>query len=148
MLYYRTLLAGTLILVHLVTLLFVPYVHVHPEEDHGHIRGNIGHVHVLAVLENAGRCGDVSFDEPFHDTLHPEVPGHLLLSGTSWFYTTVSHFRWHTPIHFIVSVLFPQFYRLSPVIPAIFNFPGIDVFSSLLLSHTIFLAADLPPPVA
>ncbi len=146
--YKRKFLAGTLILIHLITLLFVPYLHVHPNEDHGHIQGKIGHVHVSPLMQETGHDEDMPSVVSSYNVLDSELPELMLLSGTVWLYRTVSHFRWHIPIYLVVSALFPQFYRLPPVTSAIFDFPDIDVFFFLLLSHTIFLASDLPPPVA
>jgi hypothetical protein len=97
----QKILASTLILIHLFTLFLTPWLHVHPDEDHGYVEGHVGHAHISKlVLETDHHDHEPLAErvlEPLHDIWHTVPPQ----SDTIEYYIAVSTFRFHKPVQSI-----------------------------------------------
>lgn len=146
----QKLLASTLALVHLFAFFLAPWLHVHPEEDHSHVAGHVGHAHLSAIAgEGHHHHDDVSHNHhgPIaswqdHEHSMPPLPVAIPV------YNSVSKFRFNISFQcdtfaYALGIL-PQ----QPTsIPFQFKFPPNDETSIPILSSFILSAADLPPPV-
>lgn len=144
----QKLLASTLVLVHLFAFLLAPWLHVHPEEDHGHVEGSVGHAHISAIAEEAHHHSGESHAhleslESWHDHGHsiPTLPVAIPV------YTVVSKFRINISLQIetfaYALVIVPH---LSALIPSQLKFLPEDNIPFFILSNRILSVTDLPPP--
>ena len=146
----QKLLASTLALVHLFAFFLVPWLHVHPEEDHSHVAGHVGHAHISAIAGEAHHHHDdeshthQESSESWHDHGHsiPTLPVAIPV------YNSVSKFRLNISFQSDTSAyplgIFPQH---STLIASQLKFLPEDDIPTPILSRFILSAADLPPPV-
>jgi len=143
----QKILVSTIILVHLFALFLTPWLHVHPDENHEHVEGKVGHAHISTIVSDI----DHHDHEPSAERV-PESSQEIwhtvpLQSVTVGYYTAVSKFRFNKPVQ---AIPFADFWdtgiTLSSLIPSQYKFLSSDDIPIFILSNRLLSVIDLPPP--